>query len=45
MVTRLLVAMAAASIGVLIGAPAAQADTTDDNFLAQLKSEGITDHI
>jgi Protein of unknown function (DUF732) len=45
MVTRLLVAMAAASIGLLIGVPAAHADTTDDNFLAQLKSEGITDHV
>ena len=45
MVIRLLVAMAAASIGLLVGVPVAHADTTDDKFLAQLQSEGITDHI
>ncbi|WP_246541070.1 DUF732 domain-containing protein [Mycobacterium spongiae] len=38
-------AMAVAWIGLLIPLATAQADTIDDNFLATLRSEGITDHI
>jgi hypothetical protein len=45
MVTRLLVAMAVASIGLLAMAPTARADAVDDKFVAQLKTEGITDHV
>ncbi len=45
MITRPLVAMATASIGLLVGVPVAHADTIDDHFLSQLKSEGITDHV
>jgi hypothetical protein len=45
MVTRLLVAMAVALIGLLPAVSTAHADTTDDKFLATLRSEGITDHI
>ena len=43
MVIRLLVAVAAASLGLLVAAPTAHADATDDHFLAPLKSAGITD--
>jgi len=45
MVTRLIVAMAVALIGLLAPVSTAHADTTDDKFLATLKSEGITDHV
>lgn len=45
MVTRSIVAMAAAGIGLLASGPMAHADTADDEFLATLRSEGITDHI
>jgi hypothetical protein len=46
MVTRLLVAAAAAALlGPLGAVSTAQADTNDNNFLALLKSEGITDHV
>jgi hypothetical protein len=45
MVTRLLVATAVASIGLLALGPVAHADAVDDKFLAQLKTEGITDHV
>ena len=45
MATRLTVIMAVAFIGLLAGSPTAHADTTDDKFLAALKSEGITDHV
>jgi Protein of unknown function (DUF732) len=45
MVTRLLVAVAVALIGPLGAVSTAHADTADNNFLAMLKSEGITDHI
>ena len=45
MVTRLIVAMAVALIGLLAAVSTAHADTTDDKFLATLRSEGITDHI
>jgi hypothetical protein len=45
MVTRLLVAMAFALIGLLAVGSTAHADTVDDKFLAALKSEGITDHV
>jgi hypothetical protein len=45
MVTRLLLAIGAASIGLLTAVSTAHADTTDDKFLAALKSEGISDQI
>ncbi len=45
MVTRLLVAMAVALIGLLAAVSTAHADTTDDKFLAALRSAGISDHI
>ncbi len=45
MFTRLLVAVAVALIGPLGAVSTAHADTADNNFLAMLKSEGITDHI
>jgi hypothetical protein len=44
MVTRLLVAMTTALIGLLVAVPTAHADAIDDKFLAQLKTQGITDH-
>ncbi len=45
MVTRLIVAVAVALIGPLGAVSTAHADTTDNNFLAMLRSEGITDHV
>ncbi len=45
MVSRLLVAVAVALIGPLGAVATAHADTADNNFLAMLKSEGITDHV
>ena len=45
MATRLVVALAVALISLLVVGPTAHADTTDDQFLASLKSQGITDHI
>lgn len=45
MVNRLIVAMAVALIGLLAPVSTAHADTTDDKFLATLRSEGIGDHI
>ena len=45
MVTRLLIATGVASIGLLAAVATAYADTTDDKFLASLKSEGISDQI
>ena len=45
MVTRLLVAISLALIGLLTLGSIAHADTVDDKFLAALKSEGITDHV
>lgn len=45
MVTRLLTAMAVALFGPLAAVSIAHADTADNNFLATLRSEGITDHI
>ncbi|MBW0018601.1 MAG: DUF732 domain-containing protein [Mycobacterium sp.] len=45
MVTRLLAVLAAASIGLLAATPSAHADTSDDRFLASLKSQGISDHM
>lgn len=45
MATRLLVAIAVALLGPLGAVSTAHADTNDDNFLAALKSEGITDHV
>jgi len=45
MASRLIVAMTLALTGVLSSVSTAHADTTDDNFLANLKSEGITDHV
>ncbi|WP_232021919.1 DUF732 domain-containing protein [Mycobacterium basiliense] len=38
-------AIAVAGIGLLAPFPIAHADTIDDKFLAELSSEGITDHI
>ena len=43
MVTRPLLAMAVALIGLLVAAPTAQADATDQKFLAALKEQGIVD--
>ena len=43
MVTRLLLAIGIASIGLLAAAPSAAADSTDQKFLAALKEQGITD--
>jgi hypothetical protein len=45
MVTRLLLAIGVASIGLLAAVPTAHADTTDQNFLASLRTQGITDQI
>lgn len=45
MVTRPIVAMAFAGIGMLAPVSTAHADTVDDKFLSTLKTEGITDHI
>ncbi len=45
MVTRLLVAVVVALLGLLAAVSTAHADATDDKFLATLRSEGITDHI
>ena len=45
MVIRLLVAVVVALLGPLAAVATAHADTTDDKFLATLRSEGITDHI
>jgi hypothetical protein len=45
MITRLIVAMASALIGVLASVSTAHADATDDKFLASLRNEGITDHV
>jgi hypothetical protein len=43
MVVRLLAAFGAASVAVLAGAPIANADTTDQKFLAALEEQGIID--
>jgi Protein of unknown function (DUF732) len=43
--TGLVVAAAATSIGFVAAVPTAHADGTDNKFLAQLESEGITDHL
>jgi hypothetical protein len=43
LVTRLLLGMGLALIGVLARAPAAHADPTDDKFLAALEEQGIID--
>jgi hypothetical protein len=45
MVTRLLVAVAIALIAPLGAAQTAHADANDNNFIALLNSEGITDHV
>jgi hypothetical protein len=45
MVTRLLVAIGAALIGLLAAVSTAHADTTDQKFLDSLKSQGITDQL
>lgn len=45
MTKRLLVAMAVALLGPLGAASTAHADTSDNKFLAEMKTEGITDHI
>jgi len=45
MAARLIVAMVVALIGLLASVSTAHADATDDKFLAELKSVGITDHI
>jgi hypothetical protein len=45
MVTRLLLAIGVASMGLLAAAPTAHADTTDQNFLTSLRTQGITDQI
>lgn len=45
MVTRLLLAMAVASVGLLTTGPIAYADTTDDNFVAKLQAQGIGDKL
>jgi hypothetical protein len=44
MTIRLLVAMVVALLG-LGAASTAHADTNDNKFLAEMKSEGITDHV
>jgi hypothetical protein len=43
LLTRLLLGMGLALIGLLAQAPAAHADTTDDKFLAALEEQGIID--
>jgi hypothetical protein len=45
MVTRLLLAVGAASIGLVAAVPTAHADTTDQNFLASLRAQGISDQL
>ena len=45
MTKRLLVAMAVALLGPLGAVSTAHADTNDNKFLAEMKTEGITDHI
>ncbi len=44
MVTRLLLAVGVALVGLLGAVSTAHADTTDDNFVAKLKSQGIVDN-
>lgn len=41
--TRLLLILAVAPLGILAAAPAANADTTDQKFLAALAEQGIVD--
>jgi hypothetical protein len=45
MVIRLLVAAAVALIGPMGAVSTAHADTNDNNFIAMMNSEGITDHV
>ena len=45
MVIRLLVAAAVAVIGPLGAVSTAHADTNDNNFLAMMNAQGITDHV
>jgi Protein of unknown function (DUF732) len=45
MVIRFLVAAAVALIGPLGSVSTANADTNDNNFIAMMNSEGITDHV
>jgi hypothetical protein len=45
MVIRLLVAAAVALIGPLGAVSTAHADTNDNNFIALMNAEGITDHV
>lgn len=45
MATRLLLAVGIALAAVLATVPAAHADTTDDKFLAKLKSQNIGDNL
>ena len=45
MTKRLIVAMAVALLGPLGAVSTAHADTNDNKFLAEMKTEGITDHI
>lgn len=43
MVSRVLLAVGAACVGLLAAVPTAHADATDDKFLAKLKSQDIGD--
>jgi hypothetical protein len=44
LITRLTAAVAVAVIGLVASVSTAHADPTDDQFVAALKSQGITDH-
>ena len=44
MITRLLLAMGVAFVGLLAAVSTAHADATDDNFVAKLQSQGIDDN-
>lgn len=45
MVSRFLVAVVVALLGPLASVATAHADPIDEDFLAELKTEGITDHV
>jgi Protein of unknown function (DUF732) len=45
MIKRLFIALAVAFVGPLGAVSTAHADSSDNKFLAAMKSEGITDHV
>ncbi len=45
MIARALVTIVLSAVMNLVGAATGHADTTDDRFLAELRSQGIMDHV